>query len=91
MVAPEGQFYNYSGCGNTLNCNHAVVREFIIECLRYWVLEYHVDGFRFDLASILTRASSMWDRANIFGEPYGCNSDARRSRNRFTLTRPTIG
>lgn len=69
MVAPEGQFYNYSGCGNTLNCNHAVVREFIIECLRYWVLEYHIDGFRFDLASILTRASSMWDRANIFGEP----------------------
>jgi len=69
MVAPEGQFYNYSGCGNTLNCNHPVVREFIIECLRYWVLEYHIDGFRFDLASILTRASSMWDRANIFGEP----------------------
>jgi isoamylase len=69
MVAPEGQFYNYSGCGNTMNCNHAVVREFIVECLRYWVLEYHIDGFRFDLASILTRASSEWDRANIFGEP----------------------
>lgn len=69
MVAPEGQFYNYSGCGNTMNCNHPVVREFIVECLRYWVLEYHIDGFRFDLASILTRASSMWDRANIFGEP----------------------
>ncbi|CAL57001.1 Glycosyl hydrolase, family 13, catalytic domain [Ostreococcus tauri] len=69
MVAPEGQFYNYSGCGNTMNCNHPVVREFILECLRYWVLEYHIDGFRFDLASILTRASSMWDRANIFGEP----------------------
>ena len=63
MVAPEGQFYNYSGCGNTMNCNHAVVRKFIVECLRYWVLEYHIDGFRFDLASILTRASSMWDSA----------------------------
>ena len=69
MVAPEGQFYNYSGCGNTMNCNHAVVREFILDCLRYWVLEYHIDGFRFDLASILTRASSMWDQKNIHGEP----------------------
>ena len=52
-----------------MNCNHAVVRKFIVECLRYWVLEYHIDGFRFDLASILTRASSMWDSADIFGEP----------------------
>ena len=50
------QYYkNYSGCGNTVNCNHPVVRTFIIDCLHYWVTEMHVDGFRFDLASILGR------------------------------------
>ncbi len=48
-------YWNYSGCGNTLNCNHRVVRDLIIDSLRYWVSEMHVDGFRFDLASILTR------------------------------------
>lgn len=50
-----GSYHNYSGCGNTLNCNHPVVRQMIIDCLRYWVTEMHVDGFRFDLASILGR------------------------------------
>jgi len=60
MLAPEGQYYNYSGCGNTLNCNHPTTRAFVIDCLRYWVDEMHVDGFRFDLASILTRAHSAW-------------------------------
>jgi len=49
------RYKNYSGCGNTLNCNHPVVRSFILDCLRYWVTEMHVDGFRFDLASILGR------------------------------------
>ncbi len=48
-------YANYSGCGNTLNCNHAVVKEMIIDSLRYWATEMHVDGFRFDLASILGR------------------------------------
>ncbi len=48
-------YKNYSGCGNTLNCNHPLVRGFILDCLLYWVLEMHVDGFRFDLASILGR------------------------------------
>jgi glycogen operon protein len=48
-------YQNYSGCGNTLNCNHPVVRSFIMDCLRYWVMEMHVDGFRFDLGSILGR------------------------------------
>ncbi|KAJ7517436.1 hypothetical protein O6H91_21G024500 [Diphasiastrum complanatum] len=67
MIAPKGEFYNYSGCGNTFNCNHPIVRHFIVDCLRYWVTEMHVDGFRFDLASILTRASSLWDRGNVFG------------------------
>jgi isoamylase len=48
-------YKNYSGCGNTLNCNHPLVRTMIIDCLRYWVIEMHVDGFRFDLGSILGR------------------------------------
>jgi glycogen operon protein len=48
-------YQNYSGCGNTMNCNHPVVRTLIMDCLRYWVMEMHVDGFRFDLGSILGR------------------------------------
>ena len=56
MLDGNRRYYkNYSGCGNTVNCNHPVVRTFIIECLRYWVVEMHVDGFRFDLGSILGR------------------------------------
>lgn len=55
MLTPDGQYYNFSGCGNTLNCNNPMVRSMIIDCLRYWVADYHVDGFRFDLASILGR------------------------------------
>ena len=55
MLTPEGDYYNFSGCGNALNCNHPMTRRFIIDCLRYWVTEYRVDGFRFDLASILSR------------------------------------
>ena len=55
LLGPHGSYFNYSGCGNTMNCNHAVVRNMILDCLRYWVTDYHVDGFRFDLASILTR------------------------------------
>ena len=53
-----GKYANYSGCGNTLNCNHPVVRDLILDCLSYWVTEMHVDGFRFDLASILGRGRS---------------------------------
>ena len=56
MLTPDGYYYNFSGCGNTLNCNHPVVQEMIVECLRYWVSQYRVDGFRFDLASILGRS-----------------------------------
>jgi isoamylase len=48
-------YKNYSGCGNTMNCNHPILRSFILDCLRYWVMEMHVDGFRFDLGSILGR------------------------------------
>ncbi len=56
MLTPEGYYYNFSGCGNTMNCNHPIVQRMIIECLRYWVTNYHIDGFRFDLASILGRS-----------------------------------
>ncbi|KAL0007459.1 hypothetical protein SO802_008961 [Lithocarpus litseifolius] len=67
MLAPKGEFYNYSGRGNTFNRNNPVVRQFIADCLRYWVTEMHVDGFRFDLASIMTRGSSLWDAVNVYG------------------------
>jgi glycogen operon protein len=56
MLDPAtGKYLNFSGCGNTVNCNNPVVRDFIVDCLRYWVLEMHVDGFRFDLASVMGR------------------------------------
>jgi glycogen operon protein len=59
ILNTDGAHYsNYSGCGNTVNCNHPVCRELILHCLRHWVHNYHIDGFRFDLASILSRDRS---------------------------------
>lgn len=55
MLTPEGWYFNFSGCGNSLNCNDPVVRAMVLECLRFWVAEYHIDGFRFDAAAILGR------------------------------------
>ncbi len=55
FLTKDGYYYNFSGCGNTMNCNNPVVRHFVLDCLRYWVSNYHIDGFRFDLASILSR------------------------------------
>ncbi len=55
MLTPEGYYFNFSGTGNTLNCNNPVVRNIVLDCLRYWASEYHIDGFRFDLAAILGR------------------------------------
>lgn len=55
LLTPDGYYFNFSGCGNTLNCNNPIVRNMILDCLRYWAADYHVDGFRFDLASILGR------------------------------------
>lgn len=55
MLTPDGKYYNFSGCGNTINSNHPVVQQMILECLRYWTVTYRIDGFRFDLASILGR------------------------------------
>ncbi|HVN85837.1 MAG TPA: glycogen debranching protein GlgX [Candidatus Binatia bacterium] len=66
MLDPvTGEDLNYSGCGNTLNCNHPIVRTMIIDALRYWVAEMHVDGFRFDLASILGRGQ----RGEVLANP----------------------
>src|SRR5262249_17819669 len=65
MLSPEGKYLNYSGCGNTVNCNHPVVRGMIATCLRYWVADMHVDGLRFDLASVFGRDS----RGNLLLEP----------------------
>ena len=64
MLTPDAHYYNFSGCGNVMNCNHPVVRSFIIDCLRHWAIEYRVDGFRFDLASILGRDKNGAPMAN---------------------------
>ncbi len=57
MLLPDGSYANYTGCGNTVNCNHPVVRTFIRNALAYWAAEFHIDGFRFDLASVMARDS----------------------------------
>jgi isoamylase len=64
MLTPEGYYFNFSGCGNTLNCNNPNVRDMIVDSLRYWVTDYHVDGFRFDLAAILGRDQNGYPMAN---------------------------
>ncbi|MBN1180401.1 MAG: glycogen debranching protein GlgX [Anaerolineae bacterium] len=64
MLTPEGYYFNFSGTGNTLNCNHPVVRGMVLDCLRYWAAEYHIDGFRFDLAAILGRDQNGAPLAN---------------------------
>lgn len=58
MLTPEGYYFNFSGTGNTLNCNNPIVRDLVLNSLRYWASEYHIDGFRFDLAAILGRDAS---------------------------------
>jgi glycogen operon protein len=65
LLDDHGRYMNYSGVGNTLNCNHPVVRDMLMTCLRYWVGDMHVDGLRFDLASILGRDR----RGNVMVEP----------------------
>ncbi len=65
LLAPDGSYLNFSGCGNTVNCNHPVVRDLIMTCLRFWVAEMHVDGLRFDLASVLGRDR----KGNVLIEP----------------------
>ena len=64
MLTPEGYYFNFSGTGNTLNCNNPIVRNMVLDCLRYWAAEYHIDGFRFDLAAILGRDPSGAPMAN---------------------------
>jgi glycogen operon protein len=57
MMGPDGTYLNFSGCGNTLNCNHPIVRQQLMDCIRFWVADMHVDGLRFDLASVFGRDS----------------------------------
>jgi isoamylase len=64
ILTDEGYYQNFSGTGNTLNCNNPIVRGMVLDCLRYWVAEYHIDGFRFDLAAILGRDPSGVPLAN---------------------------
>ncbi len=70
------RYQNYTGCGNTLNCNHPIVRTLILDCLRYWVVEMHVDGFRFDLGSVLGRD----EQGRLHGEPARSWSGSPRTR-----------
>jgi len=65
MLGPAGNYLNFSGCGNTVNCNHPIVRELILNCLRFWIAEMHLDGLRFDLASVFGRDS----QGNVLMEP----------------------
>ncbi len=65
MLDEKGNYLNYSGCGNTFSSDHPVVRNYLLECLRNWVVEGGVDGFRFDLASVLGRDR----RGNVLVEP----------------------
>jgi glycogen operon protein len=64
MLTPEGFYFNFSGTGNTLNCNNPIVRDMVLNALRYWASEYHIDGFRFDLAAILGRDALGYPLAN---------------------------
>ncbi len=64
MLTPDGRYLNFSGTGNTMNCNNPVVRSMVVDCLRYWVADYHIDGFRFDLASILGRDQNGYPLSN---------------------------
>jgi glycogen operon protein len=64
MLAPDGRYLNFSGTGITMNCNNPIVRNLVVDCLRYWASEYHIDGFRFDLASILGRDQNGYPLAN---------------------------
>jgi isoamylase len=57
-------YRDYTGCGNTVNCNHPLVTQFIVHCLEYWIEQMHVDGFRFDLASVFTRGEDGTPLAN---------------------------
>ena len=62
MLTPDGKYYNFSGCGNVLNCNQPIVQQFILDCLRYWVTEYRIDGFRLILRQFWeeTRTVLLW-------------------------------
>jgi isoamylase len=67
LIAQDRRFYeNVTGCGNTVNCEHGQVRTLIIDCLRYWVEEMHVDGFRFDLATVLAREGNGFNEHSAF-------------------------
>ncbi len=65
MIGPDGKYLNFSGCGNTVNCNHPIVRQLLMNCLRYWVADMHVDGLRFDLASVMGRDY----QGRVLGDP----------------------
>ena len=65
MQDPDGTYHNWSGCGNTFNANHPIAIKFIVDCLKYWTQEMHIDGFRFDLATTLCRG----ENGNVMESP----------------------
>ena len=65
-MADKRYYENVTGCGNTLNCENPPVRSLIIDCLKYWVEEMHVDGFRFDLATVLARDGQGFNEHSAF-------------------------
>ncbi len=88
MLNNDGTYKNFSGCGNTVNGNHPIVREMIFHCLRHWVHNYHIDGFRFDLASILSRNT----QGRAGAEPADGRADRRRSdAGRYEDHRRSVG
>jgi len=78
LPADKSRYENVTGCGNTVNCEHPQVRASIIECLKYWVEDMHVDGFRFDLATVLARDG------NGFNERRSSSTPSGRSRHSLT-------
>lgn len=66
MIREDGDYHNWTGCGNTLNLSHPAVTHFAYECLKYWVETFHVDGFRFDLAPVMGRTPGFSQQAPLF-------------------------
>ena len=71
-IREDGDYHNWTGCGNTLNLSHPAVMQYAYECLKYWVETFHVDGFRFDLASVIGRTPTFSQQAPLFEAIKNC-------------------
>ena len=86
--ADRRRYRDFSGCGNTINCNHPLVARYIVQCLEYWVREMHVDGFRFDLASVLARGE---DGQPMYHAPVLWNIEFSRDPGAYAASSPRPG